>query len=157
MRLLALSALLLAASLPAAEVPPALKAALDRPDSITLYSLEPTRDKDKARPKEVFHGVAVLGKTEVKGDARKDLAAALVKAIEDKAAKGARCFIPRHGVSVKSGDKTIDLVICFECSWVDVYEGDTSKRQTIGTDGGLLNRILTGAKVTLPKGPPKGD
>jgi len=155
MRRLSLVALLLAAALPAADVPPALKAALDKADAITLYSLQPLEGKDKEKPKEAFHGIAVLGKAEIKGDAGKTLAAALVKAIEDKSARGARCFIPRHGVAVKSGDKAIGLVICFECNWVDVYVEGKRARQTIGGDDGLLTKLLADAKVPLPKG--KGE
>jgi hypothetical protein len=136
-----------------AEAPAELKAALEKPGTITLYSLDPSTDKEKEKPKEAFHGVAVLGKTEVKGDGMKSFADTVLKAIEDPSARGARCFIPRHGIAFRNGDKVIDLVICFECSWVDIYIAGKKSRQTIGSDGDLLNKVLREAKVPLPKGP----
>ena len=39
----------------------------------------------------------------------------------------ARCFNPRHGVRVKLADRTVDLVICFEC-W-QIYEFDSTEEE----------------------------
>lgn len=39
--------------------------------------------------------------------------------------RGALCFDPRDAITLKNAEgKPIDLVICFECSWVYFYDGE---------------------------------
>ena len=70
-----------------------------------------------------------------------------------KVGTGAKCFDPRHGIRVTTGGKSVDLIICFECSWVYVYldKDDEAAHLTIKRDQQpALNKILTDAKVPLP-------
>src|SRR5262249_35300364 len=118
-----------------------------------LYSLDPSRLTEP--PKDGFHGWKVLGKTTVKdADTRKTLLAALEKGAKDNDGKVAGCFNPRHGIRVKAGDKTIDLVICFECFSASVFTGDEKSGSflTTGSPQPALDKVLTDAKVPLPKG-----
>jgi hypothetical protein len=156
MRSLSLFALVIAASARAAEVPADIKAFLDKPGTVTLSSLDPSGGKDK--DKEKFHGVTVLGKAELDGEVKKTIIAALSKALEGRPDKGARCFIPRHGLAIKSGKDTLDLVICFQCSWVEVHVGDKKTRIAISDSAAKeFNKALKDAKVPLPKGPGTSD
>jgi len=134
------------------EIPADVKAALEKADSWELYSLDPEQRKDP--PKVAFHDWRVLGKTTVQdADARKRLLAALEKGAKENDGTVAGCFNPRHGIRVKSGDKTIDLVICFECYSAAIYTGDekTGSFLTTRSPQPELNKVLTAAKVPLPK------
>ncbi|MSR54937.1 MAG: hypothetical protein EXS09_16870 [Gemmataceae bacterium] len=126
------------------------KAILAKSNVIELYSLEPIRDE---KGKDNFHGWKVLGKTTVKEEAARKSLLAVTGTIGP--GYGAKCFEPRHGIRVTSGDTHIDLIICFECSWVYIYfkgKGDDRLRLIIGRDQQpALDRILTEAKVPLPK------
>ena len=86
--------------------------------------------------------------------ARKTLLAALEKGAKDNDGTVARCFDPRHGIRVKAGDKTIDLVICFACYQTKVFTGDKLSGDYLTTDSPqpALNRVLKDANVPLPKG-----
>lgn len=128
------------------EIPAPVKEVWDAAEGWTLYSLAPeqkipapdaTRSKTKAKPvkkpaakpptkkrdvEAPFHGVVVLGKRELKKD--EAIAVGLKEAMYasmEKGGKPARCFIPHHGVRAVAGDKTLDLVICFTCHYMDIY------------------------------------
>jgi hypothetical protein len=135
-----------------AEIPADAKAALETAGEWELYSLDPKRQTDP--PKDAFHGWKVLGKATVKeADTRKKLLAALDKGAADNKGIAAACFNPRHGIRVKAGDKTIDVVVCFECFSASVYTGDerTGSFLTTASPQPALDKVLTDAKVPLPK------
>src|SRR5262249_50651629 len=110
---------------PRNRIPEAGDRLLDKAETFELYSLDPDR-KGKAAPvKDGFHGWKVLGKTEVKGKAdRKRLNDALRLGVEDNFGMVAACFIPRHGIRLKGGGRTVDLVICFQCFSAQVFVND---------------------------------
>src|SRR5262249_1492526 len=101
-----------------------IKAVLEKADTLELVSLEPVEEKsDKG-----LHGWKVLGKTELKdAEVRKKVLAALQKGISDSDGKAARCFIPRHALLAKQSDKSVDLIICFECAQVQIFTGKDDK------------------------------
>jgi hypothetical protein len=56
------------------------------------------------------------------------LADALRLGAEDNFGIAAGCFNPRHGLRLKGGGKSVDLVICFECLQVEVFvNGESAK------------------------------
>jgi hypothetical protein len=137
----------------AGEIPAETKTALEKAAEWELYSLDPEYLKEP--PKDGFHGWKVLGKTTVKdADTRKALLAALEKGAKDNDGVAAKCFDPRHGIRIKAGDQTIDLVICFACYQTKVFAGDkpTGGYLTTNSPQPALDKVLTDAKVPLPKG-----
>ena len=138
------------------KLPDKVKEALDKAESFDLYSLDPGRGKGDKVAEGGFHGYKVLGKTTVKdADTRKKLVAALEKGIADNKGEVAGCFNPRHGISVTYNGNTYDLVICFECSSGNVYAGDKNEGNFLVTHSPqpTFNKVLTDAKVPLPKEP----
>ena len=101
-----------------------------------LLALDPFTRKEKTDTKDTFRRWKILGKTAVKdADARKALLAALDKGIADHAEKSRKevemgllvesgCFQPRHGIRATSGGKTVEVLICFECSPVKFFLGE---------------------------------
>ena len=139
---------------PQNKIPDTVEALLTKADGFELYSLDPAREPDMAKPaKDTFHGRKVLGKTEVKDADRKRLAEALRTGAEDNSGAAAGCFIPRHGLRLKGGGKTVDLVICFQCLSVEVFEDD--KRVggflTTGEPQKEFDAVLKAAKIKLPE------
>jgi hypothetical protein len=133
------------------KLPKEAKAILEGAEKIELYSLDPA---DGKLPKDAdgFHGWKVLGKTEIKdADTRKKVRAAINKGIADSSGV-AGCFKPRHAIRATTKDKTVDLIICFECMWMEVHAKD--KKHAIWTTGSpqkTLDKVLSDAKVPLPK------
>lgn len=128
-----------------------LKTALDAFEKATefeLYSLNPKPVREGG-----FHGWPVLGSTPLKGDGAKQVRAAVEKGRAESDGSVAGCFQPRHGIRIVQGKKTYDLVICFECGSVSVYDGDERLGffPTTGSPGETLNKVLVDAKVPLPK------
>jgi hypothetical protein len=137
-------------------VPEAAARALGKADTAELYSLDPDprREKDGGG----FHGWKVLGKTEVKGEsARKELLGALRRSADENELGPAACFNPRHGLRLTAGGNTVDLVICFECLQVEVYDGADKAKRFLITAGPqpAFDRVLKGAGVPLAGKPEK--
>jgi hypothetical protein len=130
-------------------LPANVKAILDKSESIDLYSLEP--EPDKGQKGDELHGWLILGKTTLKDKSRKTVLEAVEKGIGS--GKGAKCFDPRHAIRAKHDGKTVDLLICFACGWVYVYErGKRTSTLTIDRKTQeTLDKVLTDAKVKLAK------
>jgi hypothetical protein len=68
-------------------------------------------------------------------------------------------FPPRHAIHAESDGKAVDILICFECGWVNVFfdgkgEDEPEKRISINASAQpVLDKVLTAAKVPLPKKP----
>lgn len=150
--ILAFAALSLAVTMPlqAEEkgLPEAALAILDKAEQLEVWSLDPV----ERGAKDDFHGWKVLGKTSVKNaDTGKPLMSALKKGIADSDGIAAACFNPRHGVRAIVDGKTVDLVICFECFSLQVFEGD-KKHSVLTTRSpqASFDQVLRDAKVPLP-------
>lgn len=131
------------------KLPDEVQAVLDKADEVEVLSLDPDKPKDK--PKDDFHGYKVLGKTTVKKDDKKAVVEAICKGIADSGLKTALCFNPRHGLRATHDGKTVELVICFECLFVEVFPGDRcSNVRTTSTPQKVFDKVLTDAKVPLP-------
>ena len=103
---------------------------LAKAEKIELYSLDPSRIRDKDKLKDDFHGFGILGKTTLKGDAKKDLVSAFQKGLAGQIDPAA-CFNPRHGIRATYDSKTVDLVICFECAQFMVYGDKDDKGKSL--------------------------
>jgi hypothetical protein len=132
------------------KLPDDAKAILEGADTFEVYSLDPKRSVEK--PKDHFHGWKVLGKTALKDrKERAKLLGALQKGIKESDGSAALCFNPRHGIRAVKGDKSVDLVICYECLSMQVWQGDKAGSVlTTRSPEKAFNRLLAAAKVPLP-------
>jgi hypothetical protein len=139
---------------PTPSLPQPIGSAFRDSDEVILYSLAP--DTETAG-KESFHGFAVHGKTVIQDTStRKKLFNAFAKGVEDHDGSVAACFIPHHGLRVRSGGKTTDLVICFMCAQVYVYDSESStKHESIlisKSPRGAFDEVLKAGNVPVDKG-----
>lgn len=139
-------------------IPDVVERLLDNAETFELYSLDPDWKPGKGgklvEGKDGFRGWRVLGKTEVKEKAeRRRLTDALRVGAEDNSGMVAGCFIPRHGLRLKGGDKAVDLVICFQCLQVEVCVGGKQEKGflTTGDPQKQFDAALKLAGVQLPR------
>jgi len=141
--------------------PPEVRRVLDEPDRFTLFSVEGGDEgHDEILPavtEQSFHGISILGKTEIADTQQRKL---LIEALDDGISKvmhgPAICFWPRHGISVVRGDTRFDFVICFECSQIYVLDGDGRgifQTQTTDDPAVVFNQALASAQVPRAKPP----
>ena len=103
-------------------VPDPVMKSLQAADHYELLSLDPGHFSTP-QPNS-FHQFNVLGRTFITDPAtRAKLNSALQVGAREPGVP-ARCFNPRHGIRVTHAGHTTDLVICFECRQVKVYEDD---------------------------------
>jgi hypothetical protein len=138
------------------EIPKEAREAFAKATECELYSIDPARlpeKNDEAKKADLFHGWKILGKTTLKGDDVKKVRAAIEKGAKDSDGSVAGCFNPRHGVRIVHDKKTYDLVICYECLSATVYSGEEriGSFLTSHSPGKTLNKVLSDAKVPLPK------
>ncbi len=134
----------------------------DPVESMTLYSLDGLHEVDEwdKKPRgeekakgELFHRFPVLGKTEITSAAdRSAILAALKRGIAKSDGREAKCFWPRHGLTLVQNGRHIEFVICFECTQLEEYtEGIPVRKPTADAASGLLNEHLEKAHVPLAK------
>lgn len=135
------------------DLPKTVREAFEKAGEFELYSLDPDRGEGDQKGPDAFHGWAVLGKTTVKGDRVAVVRDAVEKGRKESDGSVAGCFLPRHGLRFTHEKKTYDLVLCFECLSVQVFEGDTALRGFLTSSSPLktLNKVLSDAKVPLPR------
>jgi hypothetical protein len=124
-------------------------------ETFEMFSLDPCeKNRDK---KEFFHGWVILGKTIVSSSKeRNEILKALQRAAyEHDMSSTIFCFLPRHGIRVRQGERLLDLVICFQCEKLYVYKVEDGDEDEIvylrGSAQPNLDEVLRRANVSLPK------
>jgi hypothetical protein len=105
-------------------LPPALDEALASVQRVELYSLEPWADRKDNAPRGRLHGFKVLGHAVLDGSAAIDAAAAFRTAVAADNDAVAACFDPRHALRVVVGEHVYDLLLCYACGQLEVFDGD---------------------------------
>jgi len=127
-------------------LPPEVKKILDTADRFILLSLDPklmTEQKPDKPSNELFHNYRVRRKIEIRTrNGRDELLRALYKGIADSDGSFAMCFNPRHGIRASMGDETVDVVICFECSSIQIHGKTDGELLTSGSPASTFTRAL---------------
>ena len=126
---------------------------LEKANKIEILSLDPMRIKDKEKTKDSFHGYPILGRTEVKEEVQKKVLNSLLEGMVGKIDM-AKCFNPRHGIHAEYDGKAVDLVICFECNQIGVYEATSTNLKFFAiskTPKPVFDKILEDAGITKAK------
>jgi hypothetical protein len=130
------------------EIPPHISKALRAPEKVILFSLEPWEQPTEKDP--ALHRFKVLGSTEL------DAKQTVVAIQEFETAVGgwdgamAMCFDPRQAIQVTSQKRVYDLLICYECQQLYIYENNSSVAQ-LGVAGSpkILKELLTKSGIPL--------
>ena len=145
---------------PKVYLPMELQNFLKNADTFTLFSIEPIPDYEH-KSTNTFLGYAIVGQLDIHSPSTKEkLIAALDDGIRDEyksvppgvEVAPPNCFNPRHGIRAKKGDETIELLICFECSQIQVSsnKGKSWFFMTTKNPAGVFNSVLRKAGVPLP-------
>ena len=130
------------------KLPEGARVALEKAEEIEVLSLDPDGGESCPTPSTNFK---VLGKTTVKDETRRAVAAAVLKGVADSNGNVGRCFEPRQGLRVVYDGRVYDFVICFHCLQIRVFVGrgllDTTPTTTSARK--TLNKVLKDAGVTV--------
>lgn len=116
------------------ELPGELGAVLAEAMEWEVMALHPSLPDPGEQLEDSFHDFEVLGRARL-GSARDRaaLAAALNAGIAGNDSVAARCFMPRHGIRAETPSGRVDLVICFQCLQVRVFDGGEEPVQELLT------------------------
>ena len=161
---------------PGKPLPKEVRSFLDTTETFSLLSLNPTKPVPpeavatwamdsyppskraaitnaykSAATKETFHEYIVLGRADIRdAGQRRELLRALYKGIARSGGRMAACFNPRHGIHATRGGKTVDLLICFECSGIAVYADTETGATTSNYPQPTFDSALQRAGVLRP-------
>jgi len=124
-----------------------VQAFLEGAERVELLRLNPRKVEGPEKPLQSFHGYEVLAHARVEGaDKRKELARSLGKSFHWNEARQALCFNPRHGLKAHCQKRTLELVICFECGRIDVYEAGkgTGSITLLAKRSPIIDELLRG-------------
>ena len=137
------------------ELPKELSAALDAAQDVTLYSLQPQGGPDL--PGWDFHGQHILGRTELHKDEAKGAIAALKDAVMRGVAHATFEItpVPRQALRLVSGGHTYDILICYECRQLELFDNDHPMEFNglIRGKPDALNALLAEAGIPLADTP----
>jgi hypothetical protein len=123
---------------------------LQEADQIELLSLDP-KQSGEGDLKDGFHGWKVLGKTVIeKADTRKSVISALERGFAE-GGNPKKCFFPRHAIHASHNEKTVDIIICFECKQFTIYLDNQQGEYLLisASPESVLDKALTEANVPL--------
>lgn len=123
---------------------------LAKAETWELISLDP-RFKENGK----LHGFDELGRTTVKdAETRKTLRAALEKGLAEES-QPSKCFDPRHAIRATFDGRTVEVLICFSCHHVYIYEpgkaNAIARLTTSASPQAAFDQVLKDAKVPLPE------
>lgn len=151
-----------------ADVFPAnLKDVLDKSQSfemLSLYPYPPTSfDDEKGGQYEEyepqyqrlprFHGFPILGKIVLKDSAtRKHVLESLYQGVGEMTNDDdvAACFLPRHGIRTTRNGQSVDLVICFGCKQIHIYNaGKKTGTYVSRSPQETFNQVLRASNIPI--------
>jgi hypothetical protein len=136
-------------------LPAEAHAILDRAEKFELLSIDPDVAHLKPYdPRARYHGWPILGSTHIDDEAtRREIVHSLDLSIAKAYGPSARCFNPRHAVRAIDGSRTVDLLICFECRYLEIYVDDKQlpTEDIASGEQPYFDELLTKAKVPLPR------
>lgn len=120
-------------------------------DRIEFLSLDSSPPIGSELPNERnFHGYEIVGRTSIDGEDKSVVIGTLWVGTCGIQLLHHRCFRPRHGVRITSGTAIYDLLICFECGGIIMYDGSESLSIDFGGSVTQFNEILRKHDVPLP-------
>ena len=123
-----------------------------------MLSLDPGLGEGHTPPKGDYFGWKVLGKTIIEDP---DTRQSVISAVEQGFAEWGSgtppaCFDPRHAIHASHNKKTVDILICFECTQVLVYLDDQRQEPYLPISRSpepVFDKVLTEAYVPLAPKP----
>jgi hypothetical protein len=97
---------------------------LGHADQFEILAIEPYGGPpNTAAGQTVFHSYPVLGRAVVTDPAVRERIVSIIDGGVSTTATQSKCFNPRHAVHAVRGGQTVDMLICYECSSIEVYDG----------------------------------
>lgn len=114
--------------------------ALEKAEAVTIHWLFFTQFADDKMPADVrgkprFHGYPILGSAAVKSkQAGQQILQSVLAEVNPDPESLTGCFDPQHGIEVKLEDgRAIDLVICYHCWQMLIFDESENASVSIGT------------------------
>lgn len=115
----------------------ATQAVLDSAEEVELLSISP----DGTDP-EGFHNWPITKTVKVTDPGTiRALIAAIANGVKESDGRPSACFEPRHGLRIKFGQQSVEMVICYECTTLIAYldgERDENVRATTNSSAHFI-------------------
>ena len=125
--------------------------AIEAAESMELFALHPYPRSEEGTVENgqpSFHGYRILGRSKLDTrDQAAELSRLVLKGIRASDGMVAACFDPRHGIRLTGGGRSIDLLICYECLQMQVWDPTPELDSVTVFDDDAREQVLTHSKV----------
>ncbi len=110
-----------------------------------------SREEGGLAEAELLYGFSVLSQATVSDVAvRHDIVSVLYAGVEANKGMQGLCFLPRHAIRARSGEQTVEVMICFQCYSISVNQDGESLSVLIDRSAAApLTKIWEDAGVTV--------
>jgi hypothetical protein len=141
----------------AVRLPESLESVLNTAYTVELLSISPVEpwQRDEIPPDNLY-GWEVLGRAQLDEESASKIVHGLKAGIATAPDHVASCFWPRHGLRFSADKHTVDLLICFECLQIKVFD-DGEEVDSLGTSEvplKLFDQVVRENNLRMP--PPAG-
>jgi hypothetical protein len=137
---------------------PVFERAISEANEATLFLIDAgSGNREKMKDEEVIAVPGMMGSWTIlkKGVVRDPsllaaLGTSLRAGIENSDGKGANCFLPRHAIRVRIGDRDVTILICFHCEQGFVVNYPPCKGFFVsGEPAAAWDRVFKAAGLTI--------
>ena len=108
-------------------LPADTSALLARSDHFELLLLDPNppSSRSEAQTPPRFHDYKENARRELtEAASRAHIISLVQQGVANNHGQAKRCFNPRYAIHATAGDQVVDLLICYECGSVEIYDAD---------------------------------
>lgn len=137
------------------QIPSNARQCLFQSSEMILYSIDPAHSFEPKKNEIAMQSFKVLGSLPIEDVNTKLALANEIKRVTSVLLPfSAACFNPRHAIRVSNQKESFDFLICFECSIIEVYQGETCIA-TVSITGysDIFNDLLEKANIPLAPKP----
>lgn len=136
-----------------APLPSSQTEVLDQATTFEILRIDPDADPSTTGGADSFAGHKVLAKSAVTDPAARRRIREIVDSGLKAGGTQAKCFNPRHAIHAVSKQRTVDVIICFECSTAEIAEGSEVETRAFGDVSSDLEAEFVKAGLPLSHAP----
>lgn len=131
---------------------------IQKSPNVTFLSLEPKPEnlsEDDPARRVTLKDYPILGSFQLNPEQKRLVADTLQTQIPRFALEASKCFDPRHAIRIEEGSETTDLLICYDCGWIEIHHSRsrTVRRHMIKNVPGVFNKLLQSQGIRLAVAP----
>ncbi|MBB5036962.1 hypothetical protein [Prosthecobacter dejongeii] len=106
------------------KLPSEVLESIKKSPTVIFLSLEPKPEnlsEDDPAHRVTLKDYPILGSFQLNNEQKHLVADTLSTQVPIFALEASKCFDPRHAIRIEKGSETMDLLICYDCGWIEIH------------------------------------